>query len=95
ILERISSILAHCAWGYLVVLAAVYKKNLYLAVALPTGLIDFFVPFANILGLAEFESIIFLFALGSLMIAISIGKRLPKAPPADATNPVTGAASSP
>ena len=55
ILERISSILAHCAWGYLTVLAVVYKKNVYLAVALPMGLIDFFVPFANILGLAEFE----------------------------------------
>jgi hypothetical protein len=94
ILERISSILAHCAWGYLTVLAVVYKKNLYLAVALPMGLIDFFVPFANILGLAAFETIIFLFALSSLLIAVSIGSRLPKISPGDTTNPVTGSPSS-
>jgi hypothetical protein len=93
ILERISSIMVHCAWGYLVVLAAVYKKNVYLAVALPMGLIDFFVPFASVLGLAEFEVVIFLFALGSLLIAVSIGRRLPKASSGDSTNPVTAASS--
>lgn len=76
ILERISSILVHCAWGYLCVLAVVFKKNVYFAVALPMGMIDFFVPFVNILGLPLFEGVIFLFSVASLVIAVSIGRDL-------------------
>ena len=95
ILERISSILVHCAWGYLVVLAVLYKRNSYLAAALPMGLIDFFVPFANVLGIATFEGIVFLFSLASLFIAISIGRELPKNPTPETMTPMTGVTSSP
>jgi len=73
-LERISSILSHCAWGYLCVLAAVFKRNIYFAIALPMGLVDFFVPFVNLLGLPLFEGIVFLFSVASLLIAVSVGR---------------------
>jgi hypothetical protein len=78
ILERISSILVHCAWGYLAVVAVVYKRNSYLAVALPMGLVDFFVPFVNVFGVPLFEGIIFLFSLVCLLIAASIARDLSK-----------------
>jgi hypothetical protein len=96
ILERISSIMLHCAWGYLTVLAAVYKKKIYLAIALPMGLVDFFVPFASELGLAAFEGIIFLIAVISLLAAFQFGKHLPKPSPAPETStPDSGVRSSP
>jgi hypothetical protein len=88
ILERISSLLVHYSWGYLCVLAAVFKRNRYFAIALPMGFIDFFVPFASILGVPLFEAIIFLFSLASLLIAISIGKSLPKPPAEEGAKPV-------
>jgi len=87
ILERISSLLVHYSWGYLCVLAAVFKRNSYIAIALPMGFIDFFAPFAGYLGEAVFETIVFLFSLGSLLIAISIGKNLPRLPAAEGANP--------
>jgi hypothetical protein len=78
ILERISSILIHCAWGYLSVVAAVYKKNIYFLIALSMGFVDFFVPFESVLGLAAFEGLIFLISLLSLYAAISVARSLPK-----------------
>lgn len=90
ILERISSILVHCSWGYLCVLAAVYKRNVYFAVAFPMGLIDFFVPFANVLGIPLFEGIVFLFSLASLLIAISIARDLPKNSVSEPQKQITG-----
>ncbi len=97
ILERISSMLVHCAWGYLTVLAAVFRKYSYLFVALPMGLIDFFVPFAPLFGLAEFEAIIFLFSLVSILVAFLIGRNSPKSlsSPEQPSNPAPGTASSP
>jgi hypothetical protein len=95
ILERISSILVHCAWGYLVVLAVIYKRNSYLIAALPMGLIDFFVPFVNALGTATFEGIVFLFSLASLFVAISIGRKLPKNPTGETMMQTPGVGSSP
>jgi uncharacterized membrane protein YhfC len=76
ILERISSILAHCAWGYLVVVAVVFKRNVYLGLALVMGFLDFFVPFAGILGIPLFEGIIFLFSVLSLIVALSVAGEL-------------------
>lgn len=73
ILERASSLIIHFAWGYLVVLAAFYKKRKYLAVALPMGLVDFLVVFAKSIGLVKFEFIIFGIALASLAVAIYSG----------------------
>jgi len=83
ILERISSIILHSAWGYVVVLAAVYKRNHYLYAALPMGLVDFFVPFVNIFGETLFEGIVFLFSLAGLLIAFSISRELPKQSPSE------------
>lgn len=69
ILERISSILFHSAWGYLC-FAAVYlrKKRLFL-IALPMGFVDFLVPFGSTLGLAAFEGIVFALAVLSVLVA--------------------------
>lgn len=78
ILERTSSILVHCAWGYLAVVAAVYKRNIYLAIALPMGFVDFFVPFVGILGIPLFEGIVFLVSLLSVFAAISVANELKK-----------------
>lgn len=73
ILERITSLFAHFSWGLLAVLAAVYKKRSYLAVAFPIGfVIDFSVPFASQLGTILFETIIFLIATLGLIITLSI-----------------------
>jgi hypothetical protein len=68
-LERVSSFLAHFAWGYLSVLAVCLKKPVYLAIALPMGLLDALVPFAQELPLWEFEAIIFVLSLGFVMVA--------------------------
>ncbi len=83
ILERVSSIILHCAWGYLVVIAAVYKRNDYLIAAMPLGLVDFFVPFVSFLGVPVFEAIVFVFALAGLLIAISISRDLPNSRPGE------------
>ncbi len=70
VLERVSSIMLHVAWGFLVFAAAYYKKGKYLLVALLMGLVDFFVPFANIIGLMIFEILVFVIALVSLSIVV-------------------------
>jgi len=63
ILERVSSLLIHFSWGYLCVLAAVFRKRVFLLVALPMGMVDFFAPFEGSLGTAAFEALIFSIAL--------------------------------
>ncbi len=72
ILERISSLLAHFSWGYLVVLSAVFRRKLYLAVALPMGFIDFSVPFASYLGIAFYEFLIFGVSIVFLILALTV-----------------------
>lgn len=68
-LERVSSFLAHFAWGYLCVLSVCLKKPVYLAIALPMGLLDALVPFAQELPLWEFEGIIFALSLGFFVVS--------------------------
>jgi predicted ferric reductase len=69
ILERISSILVHSAWGYLCFTAAyLHKKRLFL-IALPMGFLDFLVPFEQNLGLPLFEAIVFALAVLSVLAA--------------------------
>jgi len=63
VLERVSSLLFHFSWGYLCVMAAVFKKRAFLLLALPMGLVDFFAPFAASLGTGAFEALIFAIAL--------------------------------
>ncbi len=69
ILERISSILFHSAWGYLC-FAAVYlrKKRLFL-IALPMGFVDFLVPFAQSWGTPIFEAVVFALSVLSVLAA--------------------------
>jgi hypothetical protein len=69
VLERISSLLAHFAWGYLCVLAVWMRRRTYLAVALPMGLVDALVPFAQQVPLWAFEGLLFLISLGFFALA--------------------------
>lgn len=94
IMERISSIIDHCSWGFLCVVAAIYRRSKYLAIALPMGMTDFLVPYASVLGLASFELIIFLFALICLFAALYVARSLPK-PAEESAIPPAGAPSSP
>jgi hypothetical protein len=67
-LERLSSILAHAAWGTLCVLSALTRRRRYLCYALPMGLIDAAVPFAS-LNLSLFEAGVFLFSVWFSVVA--------------------------
>jgi hypothetical protein len=75
VLERMSSLFAHFAWGLLCVLAAAHrKKSLFLA-ALPVGfVIDFLVPFSTTVGLGVFELTIFVITLAALVGALFLSK---------------------
>jgi len=70
LLERISSLMVHLSWGYLCVRAASTDKNRYLLVALPMGMVDFLVPFAQIMTVPIFEIVIF--TLAALCILITV-----------------------
>jgi len=76
--ERVSSILIHLAWGYLCVMAAVYRKKRLLIVAMPMGLVDFFVPFATSIGLVRFEALVFAISAVSLLVALRAVKLVEK-----------------
>jgi hypothetical protein len=67
-LERVSSIMIHFAWGYLCIMAAVYRKKWLFLIALPMGLVDFLVPFAQN-SLVLFESVVFALAVISVVVA--------------------------
>jgi hypothetical protein len=68
-MERVGSVLAHFSWGVLVAVAAATGRWRYLAVALPMGLIDMLVPFAPLLPLWAFESIVL--ALSALCLGVA------------------------
>jgi hypothetical protein len=80
ILERTSSLLVHFSWGYLCIVAAYFHKKKYFLLALPMGLIDFFVPFAQAMTLPVFEALILAFAVASLGVAIISTRKLRKSP---------------
>ena len=80
ILERVSSLLAHFAWGLLCVLAVVWRKKVYLAAAMPIGfVIDFLVPFSSTVGVGVFEATIFVVSAaalaGTLLLTRSVRSR--------------------
>ena len=75
-LERISSVMIHSAWGYLCALAAIYKRKTLFLVALPMGLVDFLVPFADSIGVAVFEVAVFVLAALSVYVAWYAPRRL-------------------
>jgi len=67
-LERVSSMLAHLAWGMLCVFSAVSGRKRYLAYALPMGLVDALVPFAH-LNTNLFEGVVFTLSLSFVLVA--------------------------
>ena len=71
ILERVSSLLIHFSFGYLCVLAAVFKRRNFLVLALPMGMVDFLAPFAGSIGTGAFEGLIFAFALACVAAALA------------------------
>jgi len=76
ILERVSSLLFHFSWGYLCLLATCFHKKSYFVLALPMGLVDFFVPFASALTIPVFELGIFILGLGALGVALIVTRSL-------------------
>jgi hypothetical protein len=68
VLERVSSMLVHMAWGVLCLIAAVSGRRRYLVYALPMGLIDALVPFAS-LNTDLFEASIFLLSAAFVLFA--------------------------
>ncbi len=80
ILERISSILIHYAWGFLTVIAATKRRPLYLYIALPMGLVDSLVPYAGTIGLLHFEIIFFVISICAVLIALFVRRREFKLP---------------
>ncbi|MDA4112555.1 MAG: YhfC family intramembrane metalloprotease [Thaumarchaeota archaeon] len=75
VLERVSSLLSHFAWGYLCVLAAYMHRRVYFLIALPMGLLDALVPFAREFPLWEFEGLLFLISLGSFLVAWKVTEK--------------------
>lgn len=75
VLERVSSLFAHLAWGLLCVLAAAHKRRGLFLFALPVGfVIDFLVPFSPTLGLGVFELTIFVISLAALSGALYLAR---------------------
>lgn len=70
VLERVSSLLLHFSWGYLCVLAAVFRRRVFLYVALPMGLADVLIVFEPSLGVPAFEGVLFIIGLASLVVAM-------------------------
>jgi hypothetical protein len=86
VLERTSSLMIHVAWGYLCFMAVLYHRKRLFAIALPMGLVDFLVPFAqnNVL---LFEAVVFALAVLSVLVAWYATKDLGKDAKASPTAP--------
>ncbi len=82
VFERVSSIIIHFAWGYLCFMAAYHHKSRLFLIALPMGLVDFFVPFAASAPIM-FEVLFFALAVVSLAVAWYVTKDLHKKPEAE------------
>jgi uncharacterized membrane protein YhfC len=79
VVERVSSMLIHVAWGYLCLMAVVYHKKKLFFLALPMGFIDFLVPFAGD-SLVLFEAVVFTLAVLSILAAWHTTKDIRKTP---------------
>ena len=75
LLERVSSSMAHLSWGYLCVESAAQHRREYLLLALPMGLIDFLVPFVQILTLPLFEILVFMLAALCVLASVYATRR--------------------
>jgi len=67
--------MVHLSWGYLCLKSAVSHKKGYFLLALPMGLIDFFVPFAGLLPISLFEIIIFMVAALCVLATVYTTRR--------------------
>lgn len=74
VLERISSMLTHYAWGFLTLAAAITRRRVYLYVSLPMGLVDFLAPFARRIALPVFEGSVFAISLACFLTATLLGR---------------------
>lgn len=74
ILERVSSMLVHLSWGWLCVMAAALHRRRYFLLALPMGLIDMLVPFAQTLAIFVFEIVVFAFGVSCLVVTVCVSK---------------------
>ncbi|AKA74584.1 symporter [Saccharolobus solfataricus] len=75
ILERVSSLLLHSAWGYIAVLSVVTRRKRLILVGFPMGFADFLVPFGKYFGTLTFEVTLFGIGLGCLAIALFLEYR--------------------
>jgi YhfC intramembrane metalloprotease len=66
ILERVTSLMVHLAWGILAVAFAVTGRKSYFLLAFPMGFIDSLVVYDSYLGLGVFEAVAFVIAAGCL-----------------------------
>lgn len=78
VLERISSLLVHYSWGFLVVSSVSLKKPLYLWIAFPMGFLDSIVPFAGLLGIPLTEGLFFAIGLLALYVAWRVNSIITK-----------------
>lgn len=80
VLERISSLILHYSWGFLVVTSVSTRQSKYLVLAIPFGFVDSLVPYASVMGVPVFEVTIFIIALISLTIALAARKLVRESP---------------
>ncbi len=83
ILERVSSLMLHFAWGFLVVTSISFSRKRYLAYAIPIGFVDSVVPFAGILGLPLTEAIFSAIGVAALFLVLAVRKNVSKIVPED------------
>jgi hypothetical protein len=70
VLERTSSIMAHFSWGLLAIFAVIYRKRLFVPLIFISGfMMDFLVPFSNILSFEVEELLAFCISSLSLLSA--------------------------
>ncbi len=89
VLERVSSLFVHFSWGLLCVSAVVFRRRLFLLLALPMGLVDFLPPFAGSMGLLDFEGVLFALSLLSLAVAL-VSTRAFRRHPSETPRPSSG-----
>jgi uncharacterized membrane protein YhfC len=75
LLERISSLMVHLSWGYLCLKSAASRKNVYFLLALPMGMVDFLVPFVQIITVPTFEMVVFMLAALCILATVCCSRR--------------------
>ncbi len=76
VLERLSSLIVHFSWGFLVVTSVSTGRLRYLIMAIPFGFVDSLVPYSSIMGVPVFEATVFIISLVALAIALAVRKKV-------------------